>query len=160
MSVDATSKVYLLQSKPLFDVKMIWHLNVWRVRFYKMHLSVNRMTSTYGNISRVTGLLCVEFTGHRWIHSPHIGQWRGALMFSLTCAWIHGWVNNCEAGDLWHNPAHYDVTAMRRINHKKPTFETLRYRFISRQWKFSRAKLAIRTDNDGVINSTYTTHPV
>ena len=25
---------------------------------------------------------------------------RGALMFSLICAWTHGWVNNRDAGDL------------------------------------------------------------
>ena len=34
------------------------------------------------------------------VNSPHKGQWRGALMFSLICAWINGWVNNREAGDL------------------------------------------------------------
>ena len=34
------------------------------------------------------------------LNSPHKGQWRGALMFSLICAWINGWVNNGEAGDL------------------------------------------------------------
>ena len=28
------------------------------------------------------------------VNSPHKGQWRGALMFSLICAWINGWVNN------------------------------------------------------------------
>ena len=33
------------------------------------------------------------------VNSPHKGQWRGALMFSLICAWINGWVNNREAGD-------------------------------------------------------------
>ena len=28
---------------------------------------------------------------HRWpVNSPHKGQWRGALMFSLICAWING----------------------------------------------------------------------
>ena len=32
-------------------------------------------------------------------NSPHKDQWRGALMFSLICAWINGWVNNREAGD-------------------------------------------------------------
>ena len=41
----------------------------------------------------------------RWIHqwpvnSLHKGQWRGALMFSLICICINGWVNNREAGDL------------------------------------------------------------
>ena len=34
------------------------------------------------------------------------------LMFSLICAWINGWVNNGEAGDLWRHGAHYDVTVM------------------------------------------------
>ena len=26
------------------------------------------------------------------VNSPHKGQWRGALIFSLICAWIHGYV--------------------------------------------------------------------
>ena len=43
--------------------------------------------------------------------SPHKGQWRGALMFSLICVWINGWVNNHEAGDLRRHCAHYDVMA-------------------------------------------------
>ena len=44
--------------------------------------------------------------------SLHKGRWRGALMFSLICAWMDGWVNNREAGDLRCNRAHYDVTVM------------------------------------------------
>ena len=63
------------------------------------------MTSSNGNIFRVTGHLCGEFTGPRWI--PH--QWRGGLMFSLILAWINGWVNNPKAGDLRHHRAHCDV---------------------------------------------------
>ena len=46
------------------------------------------------------------------VNSPHIGQWRGALMFSLICVWINGWINNREAGDLRRYRAHYDVTVM------------------------------------------------
>ena len=46
------------------------------------------------------------------VNSPHKGRWRGAFMFSLMCAWINGWVNNCEAGDLRCHRAHYDVTVM------------------------------------------------
>ena len=46
------------------------------------------------------------------VNSPHKGQWRGALMFSLICAWINHWVNNREAGDLRRQHAHYDVTVM------------------------------------------------
>ena len=34
------------------------------------------------------------------VNSPHKGQWRGALIFSLICVWINGWVINGEAGDL------------------------------------------------------------
>ena len=69
------------------------------------HLFQHMMTSSNGNIFRVTGPLCGEFTGHRW-------QWRGTLMFSLICVWINGWVNNREAGDLRRYRAHYDVTVM------------------------------------------------
>ena len=42
------------------------------------------------------------------VNSPHKGQWRGALMFSLIC----DWVNSREAGDLRRYCAHYDVIVM------------------------------------------------
>ena len=52
--------------------------------------------------------------GIHWspVNSPHKGQWRGALMFSLICVWINDWVNNREAGDLRRYRAHYDVIVM------------------------------------------------
>ena len=43
---------------------------------------------------------------------PHNGQWRGALMFSLICVWINGWVNNREAGGFRRHRAHFDVIVM------------------------------------------------
>ena len=46
------------------------------------------------------------------VNSPHKGQWRGALMFTLICARINGWVNNREAGDLRRYRPHYDVIVM------------------------------------------------
>ena len=56
------------------------------------------------------------------LNSPHKGQWRGALMFSLICAWRNGWVNNRDAGDLRRHRAHYDVivlllTLVSEVNH-------------------------------------------
>ena len=48
------------------------------------------------------------------VNSPHKGQWRGALMFSLICVWINGWVNNVEGGDLRRHRSHYDVTVMKQ----------------------------------------------
>ena len=50
---------------------------------------------------------------HRYpVNSAHKGQWRGALMFSLICARINGWVNTREAGDLRRYHVHYDVIVM------------------------------------------------
>ena len=47
------------------------------------------------------------------VNSPHKGQWRGALMFSLICARINDWVNNREAGDPSRYRGHYDVIVMK-----------------------------------------------
>ena len=44
------------------------------------------------------------------VNSPHKGHYREALMFSLICVWINGWVNNRGAGDLKRYHTHYDVT--------------------------------------------------
>ena len=55
------------------------------------------MRSSNRNIFRVTGHLCGE---------------RGALVFSLICARIYGWVNNRKAGDLRRYSAGYDFTVM------------------------------------------------
>ena len=75
------------------------------------HLSgLVTMTSSNKNIFRVTGHLCGEFTVTG--EFPHKGQWSGALMFSLICDWINGWVNNGEAGDLGRHHAHYGVIVM------------------------------------------------
>ena len=53
----------------------------------------------------------------QWIHrssvnSPHKGQWRVALIFSLICAGRNGWVDNWDAGDLRRHLAHFDVTVI------------------------------------------------
>ena len=48
------------------------------------------------------------------VNSPHKGQWRATLMFSLICAWKNGWVNTREAGALRCHHAHYDVIVMWR----------------------------------------------
>ena len=66
--------------------------------YYQFSWIYAMMTSSNGNFPRywpfVRGI-------HRSpVNSPHKGQWRGALMFSLICALINGRVNNREAGDL------------------------------------------------------------
>ena len=56
--------------------------------------TLRMMASSNGNIFRVSG------------------PWRGALMFSLICAWTNGWANYQDAGDLRRHHTHYDVTVM------------------------------------------------
>ena len=72
------------------------------------------MTSSNGDIFRVTGPLCEEFT-----NSPQKGQWRGAYMFFVICAWMNFWISNREAGDLRRHRAKYDVTVIRRYQVSK-----------------------------------------
>ena len=50
------------------------------------------------------------------MNPPHKGQWRGALMFSVVCVWISGWVKNREVGDLSRHRAHYDVIVIKVLN--------------------------------------------
>ena len=50
------------------------------------------------------------------VNSPQKGQWRGELWCFLRSAWMNGWVNNREAGDLRRHRAHYDVTVMMATN--------------------------------------------
>ena len=50
------------------------------------------------------------------VNSPHKGQWRGALMFSLIYVWINDWVNNRDAGELRRHRGHYDVIVMKIAN--------------------------------------------
>ena len=56
------------------------------------------MTSSDGNIFRVTGPLLGEFTGHRWIPLTKAGD----TELSLICAWIYGWVNKREGRHRAH----------------------------------------------------------
>ena len=44
------------------------------------------------------------------VNPPHKGQWRGAFMFSLICAWTNDWATERDAGHLRRHRAHYDVT--------------------------------------------------
>ena len=67
------------------------------------------MMSSNGSIFHVTGLLCREFGGHRWIPLP---KWRWALMISLICSWTNDLVSKRGSGDLRRHHAHYDVTVM------------------------------------------------
>ena len=101
---------------PLFPIKcarfciwLIWFDNIiipsWSCVLFKI-----MMTSSIGNIFRVTGHLCGEFTGLRW--TPRTKASDAELWCFFIFAWMNAWVNNREAGDLRRHRAHYDVTVM------------------------------------------------
>ena len=53
---------------------------------------------------------------NRWsVNSPHKGQWRGALIFSLICVWTNGWTNHRDVGNLRRHRAYNDVIVMSLI---------------------------------------------
>ena len=64
------------------------------------------------------------------VNSPHKGQWRGALMFSLICVWIICWVNNLETGHLRRYGAHYDIIVMNQVRDKWPPFHRWYFQLI------------------------------
>ena len=75
-------------------------------------LPISMMTSSNGNIFRVTGPLRGEFTGTRWI--PRTKASDAELWWVFYLCLNKRWVNNGEAGDLRRYLAHYEVTVMLR----------------------------------------------
>ena len=83
-------------------------------------LTVLMMMLSNGNIFHITGPLWGPFVmGIHWLPvvSHHKGQWCGALMFALICAWINTWANYQEASDLRCHHAHYEVTVKWYLTH-------------------------------------------
>ena len=97
----------------------------WPIDQYTQHMNITYCCHHYGNDETNVISVCLHDDVIKWKHfprnlpfvrgtprspvnSPHKGQWRGALMFSL----INDWVNNREAGDLRRYGAHYDVSVM------------------------------------------------
>ena len=114
-------------------IRLSFNESIWRIGYfqqvrklmclcsylYKLP-SLGVMTTAWTNIH--DGVIKWKYSPRYWpfvqgihrspVNSPHKGQWRGALMFSLICVWINGWVKNREADDLRRQLAHYDVTVM------------------------------------------------
>ena len=80
------------------------------------------ITSSNGNIFRVTGPLCGEFTCHRWMLLTQASDAELWWVF-LSVPWIHGWMNNRKTGDLRRHRAHYGVIVMWCC--RNPNFEPL-----------------------------------
>ena len=77
------------------------------------------------------------------VNSPHKCQWRGALIFSLICAYKNLWINNLDAGHLRRHCAHYDVNVMNlciypvlcpKLTLIQPTWSAYPYNFVFLIW--------------------------
>ena len=60
------------------------------------------MTSSNGNIFRVTGHLCGEFTGDRWIPRTKASD---AELWCFLWSWINGWISNRRWGWWLETPS-------------------------------------------------------
>ena len=104
---------------------LIWPQGKWSFSFFIYSLATRRCGSNSKSVvSEQTFRIHDDFIkwkhfpcywpfvqGIHWspVNSPHKGEWRKALMFSLMCAWMNSWVNNGEAGDLRCHCTHYDI---------------------------------------------------
>ena len=77
-------------------------------------LTQNMLTSSNGNIFRVTGFMCGEFIDLRWIPRTKASD-AEPWCFLWSAPWINGWVNNREACDLRRQSAHYEVIVMKSV---------------------------------------------
>ena len=110
------------------DDILYWILHRWRnylsytiITMATDELAAQRNKSLYGNVIKrkhfpsywpfVRGI-------HRSpVNSPPKGQWRGALMFALICAWTNSWANNEDTCNLRRYLARCDVIVMQWLCH-------------------------------------------
>ena len=100
------------------------------------------MTSSNGTLSAL--LAFCEGIHRSPVDSSHKDQWRGALIFSLICAWKNGWANDRDAGDLRRHRVNYDVTVMqpwRRNNACFPYMKANTILFVFRLLVISRRSI-------------------
>ena len=86
-----------------------------KVNQNKMHYNSQGSTKTWWRhqMEKLSASLAFVRGSHQSpVNSAYKGQWGGALMYPLICAWTKNWVNNLDAGDLRRNHAHYGVTVM------------------------------------------------
>ena len=145
-SISSALAVETLQSctKPSYYSRFIAWTNADELSTRSLEINFNdMMTSSNGNIFRVAGILCGEFTGHRWI--PHTKA-SDAVLWCLffICAWIKGWVNNREAGDLRRHRTQYDVTVMKfKTNHDFHSRKFISKRRLRTGGHFVRASMCV-----------------
>ena len=124
-------------TEPLFTKKTLFYgcKNVGKINKYQHTKKINKtrpytiqiylmMTSSTGSIFRVTGRLCGEFTGHRYI-SPTMASDAELWCFLWSAPELNDSVNNRDAGGLRRHRAHYDVIVIFVISRWVTTYSGL-----------------------------------
>ena len=111
-------------------------------------ISLIMMTSSNGNIFRVTGSLWGKFPGE----FPSQRPVTRSFDVSFICAWTNGWVNNRYAGDLRCHCARYDVIVMWNYKHLCELvtrvigfIQTLRSTYVTKAASLTSFKPTLRT---------------
>ena len=104
----------------IMNVITTTHLSIAYLKPISYHLGNIEHSNIYDDIIRIFSALLAICAGSSLVTGkfPPKDQWRGALMFSLICAWLNGWVNYGDAGDLRRHRAHYDVV-VRTVHQRK-----------------------------------------
>ena len=90
------------------NFKMMGNYNGYCQRMRWVSEQYPMIISSNGNIFRITGTLCGEFTGHQWIPLTKASDADLWCFFDLR---LHnGWINNWDAGGLRRHHIHYDIT--------------------------------------------------
>ena len=129
-----TSSYWLLRTWRRMDRghQQPWYIHVLPATFWFQHekvfyfrsltwQSVRMMTSSNGNSVRVTGLLCGEFTGHKWIPLTEASDaevWWFNLRLNKrlnTQSW--GWWFETSSHPLWHHCDGKFVFPYKEISH-------------------------------------------
>ena len=135
---------------------------------WRLKSSASMMTSSNGNIFRVTDPLCREFTGHRWIPLTKASD-AELWCFLWSAPLINGWVNNREAGGLRRHRSHYDVIVIQGTGIVLPKyswFSTKRinvnraYVYLYLNWSFIKQFARSLSLHDTTLNQLRPTSPV
>ena len=145
-------------------------LRVWRyapVGYNKLYgflswLSLKTMASWWRHqMEAFSALLALCAGNHRSpVNSPHKGQWRGALIFSLICAWINAWVNNREAGDYRRHRAPYDVIvifSLQRYSISNKIYTWCRFALLEVWFNYSDVTMSAMTSQIIGVLTVYST---
>ena len=103
-----------------------------------------------------SALLALCAGNHRSpVNSPHKGQWRRALVFSLICGWTNASLNNRDTGDLRRHSANYDVIVMVQQSRDNSTTIGRRHRTIACfLWYYSPQNFTVHVQLSQEICST------